>query len=86
VGRKDKNGVQTKRCYDAEHVLEWQLLRDFIQEDFAKKDDSRCALLWKFFHKTKMPKIKHKVMVAKNNGKMINGHFDYETTDYDFSK
>jgi hypothetical protein len=68
-------------------VLEWHLLKDFIEEDIGKGENSRCALLWKFFLKTNMPKIKHKVQVAKDNGKLeSDGHFIYEEKDYDFSK
>jgi hypothetical protein len=77
----------TTRCYAAEHVLEWQMLTSFIEEDRTKDDDSRCAFLITYFAKTKMPKTIHKVQAAKDKGKLEpNKHFTYDEVDYDFSK
>jgi hypothetical protein len=83
VGRRNTG----KRCYDAEHVLEWQLLSMFIEEDTKTAgDNSRCVFLYKYFVNEKMPMDKHKVQSAKDNGKLTNGHFVYEETEVDFSK
>jgi hypothetical protein len=84
VGRKNK--PSSNRCYDAEHVLEWQVLRAFIEQDI-EKDDSRCSFLYKHFLTNDMPLKNHKVQVAKNNGKLkADGHSDYEEKEYEFAK
>jgi hypothetical protein len=83
-----KPGVVTspERCYDAEHVLEWQLLAAFIEEDKNQKDQSRCALLMKYFEKD-LPKTTYKIKAAKDNGKLDqNNRFNYADTDYAFDK
>jgi hypothetical protein len=72
-----------KREYALEHILKWQILRDFIEED---KDTnplaSRCVHLHIWFLNS-MPKGNHKVTVAKNNGELgKNDRFDYEDRDY----
>jgi hypothetical protein len=80
------------RCYAAEHVLEWQLLKQFIQDDMDQGAQSRCAFLYTYFIDNKMPRKTHKVQVAKQNAVNVppeldkNGHFDYEEASYDFSK
>jgi hypothetical protein len=90
---KDLDGRNENRCYSAEHVLEWQLLVDFIEEE---KDTnllgSRCVHLYEWFLEY-MPKGKsHKVKVAKDKGKLgTNNRFDFEDKDYsmdgwDFTK
>ncbi|KAF1830451.1 hypothetical protein BDW02DRAFT_608730 [Decorospora gaudefroyi] len=78
---KNIRGVTKTRCYSAEHVVEWQLLANFI-----KADKNRCVFLLKHFGMN-MPMTMHKVQVAKNNGELkSNGRAEYETKDYDFSK
>ena len=74
------------RCYAAEHVLEWQLLKQFIEADKKRGDESRCAHLYQYFLE-EIPKASYKVKVAKNNGKLEkNNHFEYEEKDYSFDK
>jgi hypothetical protein len=86
VGRKPRPNTNAQRCYAAEHVLEWQTLKIFIEADRDKGDDSRCVFLHKYF-KQSMPLRNHKVQVAKGNGKLgKDGHFDYEEKDYAFGK
>lgn len=76
----------TERCYAAEHILEWQLLRDFIEADKSLGSSSRCAHLEKWFLEP-MPKTNYKVKVAKNSGELqSNDHFDYEDMDHGFSR
>lgn len=72
------------RCYDAEHVLEWQLLKQFIEEDKEDGEKSRCELVHRYFGKEmEDPEVKHKVKRAKNNGRLgPNDHFDYEEVDF----
>jgi hypothetical protein len=75
-----------KRCYQVEHVLEWQLLTKFIEEDKDKDDTSRCAHLYKYFLKD-LPTFDYKIKVAKDDGKLdSNDHFEYEEKEYEFSK
>ncbi|KAF1851751.1 uncharacterized protein K460DRAFT_271464 [Cucurbitaria berberidis CBS 394.84] len=82
VGRKPTKGNKPRRCYAAEHVLEWQLLQEFIEADSMKGQESRCMLLFKYFGE-KMPKATYKVKVARNNGKLgTNNHFEYEDRDH----
>jgi hypothetical protein len=80
--KKDLDGRAENRCYAAEHVLEWQLLRDFIEAD-KHIQQSRCAHLEKWFLED-MPKGKsHKVKVAKDNGRLgTNNRFDFEDQDF----
>jgi hypothetical protein len=85
--KKDIVGRKNDRCYEVEHVLEWQLLAQFITADMDKGPDSRCAFLKKYFIEEKLEMKTYKVKVAKDNGKLgTNGHFDYEDGDYLFSK
>ncbi|KAH8711916.1 hypothetical protein GQ44DRAFT_776460 [Phaeosphaeriaceae sp. PMI808] len=85
VGRTSKGNNKPKRCYAAEHVLEWQLLKRFIEAD---KDsmNSRCWLLFEFLSEP-MPKGAFKVKVAKNDGKLDkDNHFEYEDKDHSLDK
>lgn len=78
-GEKDPN-----RCYAAEHVLEWQLLKLFIDEDQKKGSESRCWSLLKHFNE-ELPKASYSVKVAKNNGKLgTDNHFEFESKDHSF--
>lgn len=78
----DLQGRGGQRCYATEHILEWQLLQDFIEHDKDKKDQSVCAHLINWFLDP-MPAGKHKVKVAKDEGKLKNDHFEYEDKDYE---
>ncbi|KAF2824664.1 hypothetical protein CC86DRAFT_353149 [Ophiobolus disseminans] len=78
AGRKDP-----ARCYDAEHVLEWQLLKTFIEEDMASPN-SRCVLMHKYFMQ-ELDKKSYKVKVAKNDGALKNDKFELEDGTLDFS-
>lgn len=84
--KKDLDGRKKDRCYAAEHILEWQLLAEFIEAD-KKSPASRCVHLYEWFMEA-MPKGKsHKVKVAKYKGKLApNGHFDFEDQDYNLDK
>jgi hypothetical protein len=77
--KKDVSDEKGERCYDAEHVLEWQMLQDFIEEDKDKGDNSRCAHLLKYFTQS-MPLDDIEVEVAKDYKKALKfgEHFDYE--------
>ncbi|KAH7090484.1 hypothetical protein FB567DRAFT_546679 [Paraphoma chrysanthemicola] len=80
-------GKKGNRCYDTEHVLEWQLLAQFIQEDRHKGAGSRCAFIWKYFTQKKMDLKAYKVKIAKNKGKLdSDGHFEYEDGEFLFDK
>ncbi|KAH5087525.1 hypothetical protein HBI73_146840 [Parastagonospora nodorum] len=71
-----------KRCYATEHILEWQLLQDFIEHDKDKKDQSLCAHLINWFLED-MPVNKYKVKVANKEGKLEeDDHFEYEDKEY----
>lgn len=75
-----------ERCYDAEHVLEWQMLSRFIEADSNLGKDSRCAYLHKFFE-IGINKGEYKVKAAKNEGKLgANDRAEYDDVDYDFAK
>jgi len=81
VGRK-----KPTRCYEAEHVLEWQLLKSFIEADKIRSSKSRCAFMHKFFINPDFPRSQHRVQVAKDNGKLgKDGKFQFEEKQYDFS-
>jgi hypothetical protein len=68
-------------------VLEWNLLKTFIEADKDKGDDSRCVFLYKYFLEDTMPLKNYKVQVAKDNGKLkSDGHFDYEEKEFEFGK
>ncbi|KAH5789298.1 hypothetical protein HBI88_049860 [Parastagonospora nodorum] len=94
----DLNGRAGERIYAAEHVLEWHLLKDFIEEDKELNEKSRCAHLYKWFLKS-MPKGNIKVKVAKNDGELgkkdrsknnekleTKDRFTYEEKDYTLDK
>jgi hypothetical protein len=51
---EDIDGKQPKapRCYHVEHVIEWQVFKQFVEADKDKNDDSRCALLQNTSNKT----------------------------------
>ncbi|KAH7346961.1 hypothetical protein BKA66DRAFT_433113 [Pyrenochaeta sp. MPI-SDFR-AT-0127] len=84
VGRQPQ-GKNPNRCYAAEHVLEWQLLKAFINADKDKKDESRCALLLKYFNEP-IPIADHNVKVGKDKGKLgTDNHFEYEDKEYAFA-
>ncbi|KAJ4360685.1 uncharacterized protein N0V89_001252 [Didymosphaeria variabile] len=71
------------RCYDAEHVLEWSLLLQFLGEN-----NSRCALLWKYFSEENMPKNDITVRKAKDYKKTLKkgDHFDYTDAQFKMGK
>lgn len=75
------------RCYNVEHILEWQLLIKFIEEN-KEATDSRCVFMHKYFvGASQAMKLKFKVKVAKDYGKLnTNNQFDYEDKEYDFTK
>jgi len=81
VGKRPK----VERCYDSEHVLEWHLMKDFLEEDKAKGADSRCAYMDQYFLKD-LPKKAYKVKAAKDDGKLTNGKFTFEDKQLDFTK
>ncbi|KAH7075650.1 hypothetical protein BKA63DRAFT_603011 [Paraphoma chrysanthemicola] len=84
---KANPGKNGNRCYDTEHVLEWQMLGQFLQEDKEKGADSRCAFLYKYFVQKRMELKTYKVKAAKDKGKLTSkNRFDYEEVDYLFSK
>jgi len=77
-----------ERCYHVEHVLEWQLLKKFIEEDKGATD-SRCVFMYKYFvdPSQAIRNKKFKVKAAKDYGKLnTKDQFDYEDKDHDFSK
>jgi hypothetical protein len=87
--KDDIDGKQPKapRCYHVEHVLEWQVFKQFVEADKDKNDDSRCALLQKYF-KQNLPSFDYKVQVAKGSGE-LNSKYDrfyYEEKKYEFGK
>jgi hypothetical protein len=70
--------------YATEHILEWQLLQDFIEGDKGQGSNSRCAHLQEWFLGS-MPTSAYKVKVAKNDGELQkDNHFEYEDKDYGF--
>ncbi|KAF2276881.1 uncharacterized protein EI97DRAFT_490465 [Westerdykella ornata] len=78
----------SKRCYDAEHVLEWNMLAEFLQEEGYKDDaKSRCHSILEFFE-GKMEREDIKVKVAKVYNKALakGDHFDYEEKTFVSSK
>lgn len=72
-----------RRCYKAEHVLEWQLLRIFLEENKDKDAKSRCTFLHRH-SENDLPQQKYKVQASKDKEKLTNNHFDYGETDYAF--
>jgi len=88
LGRLDERHTKVRkdRCYEAEHVLEWQTLMRFIDEDKSKGPNSLCAFLYKFYEDD-IPKDKYKVKVAKKKGELgPNDRAEYEDLDYDLSQ
>lgn len=87
---KDLPGrTRSKRCYAAEHVLEWQLLKTFIEADKENGPTSRCAFMEKFFldEIKGIPRTKHKVQVAKDDGRLgKDNKFEFEERLYDFDQ
>jgi hypothetical protein len=86
----DKDVVETrdKRSYDAEHVLEWNMLRTFIEADKALGAASRCAFVYQFYlQDTKAKDVD--VQVAKNYEKELktdSDRLEFETKKYKYSK
>jgi hypothetical protein len=84
-------GVQGQRCYSAEHVLEWQLLNDFIKEDKDNPSpgkESRCVAIMKYFLEP-MTLKDTTVKVAINPNKALtdkDNKFEYIDTPYKWSK
>ncbi|KAJ4304608.1 hypothetical protein N0V90_000134 [Kalmusia sp. IMI 367209] len=78
------------RCYDSEHVLEWDLISIFLEadEDRSDEQDSRCVLLYKYFKGENMPLDNIKVKKAKDYKKVLGkgDRFDYEDADYEVRK
>ncbi|KAL1600455.1 hypothetical protein SLS60_006841 [Paraconiothyrium brasiliense] len=79
----DIDPERKERCYDAEHVLEWSLLLEFLEEN-----DSRCVLLWKYFSEENMPKGDIPVRKAKDYKKALKKgeHFDYMDAQFEVGK
>jgi hypothetical protein len=83
VGKKPK----PERCYDSEHVLEWHLLKEFLQQDMADGTKSRCYRMYQYYLDLLPTQSTFKVQAAKNNGKLDNnGRFTLEDKQLDFSK
>ncbi|KAF2178922.1 hypothetical protein K469DRAFT_754198 [Zopfia rhizophila CBS 207.26] len=61
------NGAPKNRKVSVEHILEWQLLKKFIESDKSKGKDSICAHVKKFF--TTKVAIDTKWSVKDDNGK-----------------
>ncbi|KAF2749771.1 hypothetical protein M011DRAFT_511825 [Sporormia fimetaria CBS 119925] len=93
--KKNLAGMKKNRCYAAEHILEWNVLVTFIEDDLeTKKDGSRCHFIKKFFGgkesgtgAASMPKKDIYVKVAKDYNKALasDAQFDYEDKPYRFS-
>jgi hypothetical protein len=83
--RWSSGGVGVKRCYHAEHVLEWQMLTSFLEEDKADPN-SRCEYMHQYFTQP-INLDNHKVKVAKKDGELDSkDRFVYEDKLFEFSK
>lgn len=85
----DVHPSKTTRVYNAEHVLEWALLREFIEADKNNGDASRCAIIFKYFIQEDMARKNIDVQVARDYKKTLNtadDRLEFETKKFEWSK
>lgn len=86
--KRGQNGPGKTRAYDAEHVLEWKILKGFIEADKAKGPASRCAFIYQFYlHDTIATDVD--VLVTKDYKEELASESDrleFKTESYQYSK